>query len=153
MLRQLPNNYSRSMLVELLEAQNFSKLYDFLYLPIDFTTNACMGYAFVNLVSNADALRFKAAFDGFRDWVIPSRKVCGVCWSHPNQGFQSNIDRYRNSPVMHQSVPDEFKPILLSDGVRVPFPPPLKKLRVPRMRVANPTTGHRFVTNVAHLTV
>ncbi|CAE7621292.1 ML3, partial [Symbiodinium sp. CCMP2456] len=50
MLRNLPNNYTRDMLLELIDSMGFRGQYDFLYLPIDFQTHACLGYAFVNLV-------------------------------------------------------------------------------------------------------
>jgi hypothetical protein len=134
MLRNLPNNYSRGMLLDLINSEGFKGEYDFLYLPIDFTTKACFGYAFVNLVTHEAATRFRAAFDGFSDWIIPSRKRCIVSWSDPHQGLIANIDRYRNSPVMHSGVPDEHKPILFRNGVRVSFPEHSKKLRAPRVR-------------------
>ena len=62
MLRNLPNNYTRDMLLELIDSLGFRGQYapgfcfqlkiveDFIYLPIDFQTQACLGYAFVNLV-------------------------------------------------------------------------------------------------------
>eukprot|EP00435_Cladocopium_sp_Y103_P069498 s724_g33.t1 len=41
--------------------------------------------------------------------------------------------RERNSLcVMHPSVPDECKPILLSGTKRIPFPSPLKKIKMPK---------------------
>ena len=39
---------------------------------------------------------------------MSSQKVCEVCWGNPLQGLGAHIVRYRNSPVMHQSVPDEY---------------------------------------------
>ena len=33
---------------------------------------------------------------------------------------------------MHPSVPDECKPILLSGTQRIPFPSPLKKIKMPK---------------------
>jgi hypothetical protein len=55
-------------------------------------------------------------------------------WGHPLQGLDAHVQRYRNSPVMSESVPDECKPLLLQDGLRVPFPLPTKQLRTPRRR-------------------
>lgn len=134
MLGNLPNNYSRAMVMAMIDAEGFKGKYDFLYLPIDFSTKACLGYAFINLMSHTEACRFWTTFEGFADWVIPSRKKCGVSWSNPHQGLQANVDRYRNSPLMHEAVPDEYKPIMLRDGVPLPFPEPTKKLRAPRVR-------------------
>lgn len=134
MLRNLPNNYSRAMLLELIDCEGFAKQYDFLYLPIDFKFTACLGYCFVNLINHEVADRFKHHFDGFSNWILPSRKVCGVNWSGPHQGLEAHIERYRNSPVMHEAVPDAYKPVIFVDGVRAHFPGPTRKLRAPRIR-------------------
>lgn len=138
MLRNMPNNYSRAMLLELLDSEGFSGQYDFLYLPIDFQTKACLGYAFINLVSPAAAMRFWRTFDGYTRWAIPSRKQSGVSWSGHQQGLDAHVDRYRNSPVMSDAIPDEYKPVLFTDGIRVPFPPPTKKLKALRLKACHP---------------
>jgi hypothetical protein len=134
MLRNLPNNYSRAMLLDLIDSEGFAKLYDFIYLPIDFKSRASLGYAFVNMTNHEAAKCFRDTFDGFSNWILPSRKVCGVNWSGPHQGLEAHIERYRNSPVMHEAVPDIYKPALFMDGQRAVFPPPTKKLRAPRIR-------------------
>merc|ERR1719330_98878 len=135
MLRNMPNNYTRAMVQELLESNGFdSSTYNFLYLPIDFRTNVALGYAFVDLVHPRLVERFWKVFDGFSSWAIPSRKRCFVSWCKPDQGRQAHIERYRNSPVMHDSVPDEYKPLLLENGRRVPFPKATRAIRAPRFR-------------------
>jgi hypothetical protein len=134
----MPNNYSRDMLLELLDSEGFSGQYDFLYLPMDFQTKACLGYAFINLVSAAAAMRFWRTFDGYTRWAIPSRKQSGVSWSGHQQGLDAHVDRYRNSPVMSDAIPDEYKPVLFIDGIRVPFPPPTKKLKALRLKACHP---------------
>lgn len=134
MMRNIPNNYSRDMLLELLDQEGFSGAYNLVYLPIDFSSNAGFGYAFVNFVATEHAERFMAKFHGFRSWSVPSEKVCDVVWSMAHQGLEAHVERYRNSPMMREYVPDEFKPVLLVDGVRVPFPLPTKKIRAHRAR-------------------
>jgi len=57
--------------------------------------------------------------------------VCEVSWSGPHQGFKAHVERYRNSPVMHRSVPDAYKPIIFQDGVRQDFPRPTRKIKAP----------------------
>jgi RNA recognition motif-containing protein len=134
MLRNLPNNYTREMLLQHIDCFGFCGLYDFFYMPIDFTSKASMGYAFVNLICPDYAQKFMACFDGFCDWVIPTRKRCIVNWSDPHQGLESNVERYRNSPIMHKDVPDSFKPALFLNGMRVNFPEATKRVRCPRLR-------------------
>jgi len=137
MLRNLPNNYTRDMLLAMLDAEGFAGKYDFIYLPIDFKTQACLGYAFVNLVTPDLVESFWAAFDGFSKWVLPSKKVCAVTWSGPHQGRGAHVERYRNSPVMHPMVPEVCKPLVFKDGQRAPFPPPTKAPSAPRTRRHN----------------
>lgn len=134
MLRNLPNNYTRAMLLKLLNSEGFGSACDFLYLPIDSRTHAALGYAFVNLTGPGTVTRFWQAFDGFSKWALSSRKVCSVTWCEPSQGLLAHIERHRNSPVMHFTVPDEYKPVLFEGGRRVPFPEPTKAIRVPRVR-------------------
>merc|ERR1719323_2956437 len=122
MLRNLPNNYTRAMLIDMLETEGFGEAYDFLYLPIDFRTQAALGYAFVNLLDSDIVQRFWSYFDGFTNWALPSRKSSFVTWCEPHQGLQAHIEKYRNSSVMHPSVPDQYKPVLVKNGQRVKFP-------------------------------
>lgn len=123
MLRNMPNNYTRALLLELLDREGFACQYDLVYLPIDFESRACKGYAFINLRDSDTALRFFQTFEGYSSWAMPSRKVSGVSWSG-TQGLQTHIDRYRNSSMMSASTPDEYKPAIFANGVRMPFPAP-----------------------------
>jgi hypothetical protein len=138
MMRNIPNNYTREMLLNLLSKHGFSKSCDLVYLPIDFQTEVGLGYAFINMVSVEEVEKFRRRFHGFSDWGIASQKVCEVTWSNPLQGLQPHIDRYRNSPVMHETVPDSYRPVLFKDGKRIPFPVPTKRIRAPRLRRPSP---------------
>merc|ERR1712113_4721 len=59
----------------------------------------------------------------------------GVEWSDGRQGLEGQIERYRNSAMMHASVADEARPIMLQNGVRVPFPAPTQPLKPLRVRM------------------
>jgi len=131
MVRNLPNDYTRSMLLELLTMEGFEGTFDFLYLPIDFRSRSGLGYAFIDFNSLEIAERFQKHFTGFKRWAVASEKICEVTWSSL-QGLEAHIERYRNSPVMHESVPEEQKPVLFKDGEMICFPEPTKKIRVPR---------------------
>jgi hypothetical protein len=135
MLRNLPNDYTRAALLELMDQRGFPLKYDFVYLPIDFKFQAGLGYAFVNFVSPQDAQRCWEVFEGFQDWGLKTSKTCSVTWGDPLQGLEAYITRYRDSPVMHNDVPDEWKPVLFKDGRRLPFPPPTKFLKPPKLRM------------------
>jgi len=132
MLRNIPLDMTRDMFVRMLDTEGFAGRYDFVYLPLDFKTSANLGYAFVNLRTHRDAQQLQKHFSGFCRWCIRSAKKCEVTWSTA-QGLTAYIDRYRNNPVMHDSIPEKAKPLLFEHGVRVPFPAPTKKLKAPRL--------------------
>lgn len=135
MLRNIPNRYTSGSLLALLDERGFQALYDFVYLPMDFQNGVNLGYAFVNLLRHLDALRFKEVFQGFQDWRFDSAKVSEVSWAHPHQGLDQHVERYRNSPVMHPSMPDEYKPMIFQNGARVTFPPPTRVIKAPKLRL------------------
>jgi hypothetical protein len=134
MLRNMPNNYTRDMLMELVDEMGFVGAYDFVYLPIDFSSQAGLGYAFINFTCAEKAQLCFRTFEGFSDWKVPSAKTCSVTWSEPYQGLDAHIERYRNSPVMHDSIADEWKPALLNNGKRLIFPPPTKTVKIPKIQ-------------------
>lgn len=134
MLRHLPQDLSRDALVEILESLGLRGKFDFLYVPMHFMSHSGLGYAFVNMTSPDMLEEFWTAMDGFRAWPVAWKRACKVTWSSPFQGIQEHVDRYRNSRLLHPSVPDEVRPLLLRDGERIEFPAPTKALRAPRLR-------------------
>jgi hypothetical protein len=133
MMRNIPNNHSRESLLELVENQGFGGTFDLVYLPVDFKTQVGLGYVFINFITPEHAKRFKKHFEGFSNWLMLSEKVCEVSWSVSIQGIHNHIEHFRNSPVMHRTVPDSFKPVLFKDGKAIPFPSPTKRIRAPRL--------------------
>jgi len=134
MLRNIPNSYTRDMLIELLDQEELQGSYDLVFVPLDFRSLASLGYAFVNFTSNANAERAKGKLQGFNSWGVTSYKVCQVAWGSTHQGLSAHIKHYRNSPVMHKTVPESYKPALFKDGIRVAFPGPTKKIQAPRIK-------------------
>jgi len=136
-IRNMPLSYTREMICELLDEAGFETRYDFIYQPTDFRTWMPFGYAFVNLVSPEDAQQVMSCLEGFDAWKHEGGKPCQVVWSFPYQGLAANVEKYRNSPVMSETVHDKFKPALFKDGARMRFPTPTRKPRVPRVRRAS----------------
>lgn len=132
MLRNLPSSFTQAKLVERLNSAGLDSRYNFVYLPVDFQNGAGLGYAFVNMLTCADAKLAIDKLNGFTNWGDRAcHKVLEICWSDPHQGLDMLIDRYRNSRVMHRSVPEEYKPLLLKNGQKVSFPTSTKRVRSP----------------------
>jgi len=135
-MQNIPNRYSRATLLALFDDSGYQNLYNLVYLPTDFMTSVNFGYAFVHFVSSKAASRFKNEFHGFSAWNCNSSKTCSVDFCADQCGLDSLIKRYQNCPVMHELVPDDYKPALFMDGQRIAFPAPTKKLKKPRMKVS-----------------
>lgn len=133
-MRNIPFEYTRGTVLELIDRQGFNGLYDLLCMPVDFQTELNHGYVFINFVTLEDASGFKKHFESFSNWSLPSDNVCEVAWFDSAHNIDSHIQRYRDSPLMHESVEDRFKPVLFKNGLRVPFPEPTKKIRPPRRK-------------------
>jgi len=136
MLGNIPLSYTCGSLIDLLESEGYSGWFDFVYVPLkrNRTDVVGVGYGFVNLTSPERAEEFILAFEGFDGWASSSSEAaCSMRWSIC-QGLSENVSRYRNSPFMRDGVPAFYKPVLLKDGLRIPFPKPTKPLRTMRHR-------------------
>jgi hypothetical protein len=126
-LRTVPRELTRTGLLDHLVSCGFGGRFNFVYLPMDFTLRQCIGYALIGLQEHEDGERLIAQLPEFEP-----------TWSSPAATLEEHIDRYRNSPVMHPNMPDEYKPAIFSQGMRVPFPVPTRSIRAPRIRHAKP---------------
>lgn len=133
MVRNIPNAYTRGMLVDEMEFLGFSFEYDFLYLPIDRSTQWNVGYAFVNFVSAAAARRCREAMAGytFRCYPHGSGKVTQVSVAHL-QGLDANLEYYSKTAVQCAGS-EATRPLLLRGGVYIPAPSGTSS-RAPRRR-------------------
>lgn len=133
MFKQLPKEISADEILYALDSRGFAGTYDFFYLPLNFDTGRNLGYAFVNFTEHDIAVDCMDLFQDFAEWSVESRP-CRVQWSQPHQGLEAHVERYRNSTVMHQCVPDVFKPRVFENGVRMVYPAPTSAVRRPRCR-------------------
>lgn len=131
MFRNLPKALTQEALLEVLDGRDFATLYNFAYLPVDFQKMVNFGYAVVDFATHEAAADAMRRFDGFTGWPMPGRKACAMVWSVPCQGLEAQVERYRDSPLMHPDVAEEFRPMLFSCGVKTAFPPPTKELKAP----------------------
>jgi hypothetical protein len=130
-VKNLVSHCTRDMLFQFLDNNGFRTEYNLVYLPRCFATERSFHYAFVNFVSASAAVAFQAHFNGCENVEIFGENVADISWSEC-QGLSANIAKYRNSSVMHHSVPDECRPLLIQDGKVVAFPKPTKKIKEDR---------------------
>lgn len=133
-LRNIPESFTRCKLEELLNTNGFATCFDFLYLPADLKTGFCFGYAFINMVTPSDAKSFMERFTNFQDWPMPSDRRAVVHVNERLQSLAELIERYRNSPVMHPSVPHALRPTIYCNGFVMPFPEPTMPIKAPRTK-------------------
>jgi len=137
MVRNIPNNMKRHEAMEWLDKEGFQGRYNFFYLPCDYKKGCGLGYLFANFKTHADAVEARRKLRGFGTWseVDPrfkSPKCVRVRWGNPDkQGQEKLIASFRNKPVMHPDVEEEWKPLLLEDGEIKPFPKPKRNLTRP----------------------
>jgi hypothetical protein len=118
MLRNLPNEYTRSMLMSALDNYGFFGMYDFIYVPIDKCTHWNVGYAFVNFLEPEAAERCRTELAGQR---LPSEdprpdKVMQVNRAHV-QGLEKNVEYYKRSAVMTSRY-ESHRPLVIPGGIR-----------------------------------
>eukprot|EP00928_Gymnodinium_smaydae_P098648 TRINITY_DN9216_c0_g1_i3.p1 TRINITY_DN9216_c0_g1~~TRINITY_DN9216_c0_g1_i3.p1 ORF type:complete len:502 (+),score=50.08 TRINITY_DN9216_c0_g1_i3:80-1585(+) len=146
MLMNVPLGYTTSKLMRTIDSEGFAGMYDFIYVPMDFAARGSSGFAFVNLVDPLVAQRFVAAFNAFSRWLTRSKNVCRAVWAKHHQGLRANVARYRNSSVMGDGVPYDYKPRIFKNGREIPFPPPDRTPPTPVVRAKRPQN-----TKVHHL--
>jgi len=133
-VRNLPKSYTRKDFLELLGSLGFKGLFDFVYVPMGMRDCYNLGYAVVNMTTPESAKEIMGSLQGFTNWNEDSQQACKVNWGGSLQGITELIARYRNSPVMHQDVPEEYKPAVFHQGMIAPFPAPTRPISAPRLR-------------------
>lgn len=135
-VKNLPEGCTHNELHRILDEVGLGGLYNFIYVPFDFKKNMVLRYGFVNFEQHSRAVEAMALLHGFSGWAVDGEKGCEVEWGGAQQSLQANIERYRNSPLMHVSVPDEYRPVVFNRGVRVAFPAPTQVVKPLKLRKA-----------------
>jgi hypothetical protein len=131
-LRNLSKDCTRDAMIQMLQSEGFAGSYDMVHVPVGFQDLTGLGHALINFLDPAIAQDALLHFDQFSG-LSADAELCQTGWSNV-QGLSAHVKRYRDSPMMHESIPDQFKPAMFKDGVKVPFPEPTKQLKAPRIR-------------------
>lgn len=97
-LMNIPTNYTRDMVISLLDEQGLASLYDFLYLPVDAGSNENLGYFVINFVSPETCSKFVGMYHGaLAQSRFPGMRTGQLCEVRTAavQGKQANYDRVR----------------------------------------------------------
>mmetsp|Transcript_56189 Transcript_56189/g.105347 ORF Transcript_56189/g.105347 Transcript_56189/m.105347 type:complete len:316 (-) Transcript_56189:62-1009(-) len=132
MIRNLPFDFTRTSLRNLLQNLGLLEMLNFLYLPLRGKDGASLGYAFLNAVNLGAVAKIVRCLHGMTQpgsASQESRLAIQANIQAPN--LPALIAKYRNSGVMHNDVPRSMKPVLLRDGVEIQFPPPTLTLARP----------------------
>lgn len=115
MMRNIPNKYLQSALLKELSDAKFwpNKDFDFIYLPVDRSKRANLGYCFINFLTASGAADFTASFDGKRMKHFNSRKRVAVMPAQL-QGYGVNKAHFASCRVSR--LPEEFRPLFFGTG-------------------------------------
>ncbi len=111
MIKNLPPYITQ---IEILEKINLNHKddYNFFYLPIDFTTKANAGYAFINFKSAKMIINFFLEFNN-KPWGFKnSNKIAYVSYGRI-QGFRALSSHFKKSNIMKQ-VDGKVKPLIIN---------------------------------------
>lgn len=97
-LMNIPVIYTRDMIITLLDKQGFAGLYDFLYFPVDQSSNENLGYLVINFLTAERCSKFVSMYHGaLAQSCFPGIRTGQLCEVRPAavQGKQANYDRVR----------------------------------------------------------
>lgn len=133
MVRNLPQDMTQNQFVEKLIDGGYRGLFDFVYMPMNLRASGNFGYVFINFKSHYIAAQVMARLGNHEEYDVLSALGWTTMWS-TCQGFSTNVERYRNSPLMHELVPKDCKPSIYDEwGNVAAFPRPTKNIPKPRI--------------------
>jgi hypothetical protein len=98
MIRNIPRRYTPEYLLMDLHDLGFDGTFDFLYIPTDKTTSACVGYAFVNFIDPCWAEQCMHSFKEYQFKRHPRgmSKVARVSVAQV-QGLETNLQHFQDA--------------------------------------------------------
>ncbi|CAJ1355408.1 unnamed protein product [Effrenium voratum] len=119
MLRNIPNKFTQTSLLEEINAEGFTGLYDFFYLPMDVRNKTNVGYAFINFLEPASMTSFSEHFKDYQFKKHNSSKIASVNPAHV-QGLARNVQQLTKKAVLHFNN-GQYAPVVFKDGEQVDF--------------------------------
>lgn len=120
MVRNVPNTYTQYDLMAELDDLGFAGAFNFLYMPVDKSSKASVGYAFVNFIAPSWAARFAAHMQGHKFTKYGKNKEASVSVAHM-QGFAANLAYYERCAVKSAKVANH-RPLILPAHEILPLP-------------------------------
>lgn len=115
-LSNVPPELTQECLLEVLDREEFSGLYDFVVLQD--------GHALVNATRHEYGIAMASRLHGRCSWGIGKETcACRVSWCLSVQGLADLVRTYRDAPENQPNVPEQLRPQLFSGGWPVPFSP------------------------------
>jgi len=105
MVRNVPNTYTQYDMKAELDELGFAGAFDFLYMPVDKSSKASVGYAFVNFIAPSWAARFAAHMqgEGHKFTKYGKNREASVSVAHM-QGFVANLAYYESCAIKSAKV-------------------------------------------------
>jgi hypothetical protein len=149
MVRQLPSTYTQLMFLNMVRKAGFDGLFNFVYVPFDFSKRKNIGYGFINFTKPEAALQFRDQFDG----VYVDEKCKKPLHIHPAllQGYEANYEHFVKTKIAQMQDP-RVSPIFFppsNGGPHAETPLQPKSAHSDPMTVPIPD----FLCNVTKLTV
>ena len=108
MIKNIPKKISQKFLINLFN-RDFENDFNFFYLPIDFSKNVNVGYAFMNFKNCRKIVKFFLEFNQ-KPWPFNKNMICYISYARI-QGFKAITQHFEKSSIMNQSQ-DELKPFI-----------------------------------------
>lgn len=111
MIKNIPNKYTGKSLRHEINKCNKNR-YDFFYLPIDYTNNCNIGYAFINFIHRAYILDFYYEYNDKKWSMYNSEKVCEITYGRI-QG-RDKLHRHLKEKKVFKSNNRNVGPLILN---------------------------------------
>lgn len=86
-LHDIPEDWTRAVLLEMLDDFGFEQQYTCLYMPVDVKQRQNFGYAFLTMTGQEPVERAAKLLDGKASWAPPSLEALHASWTSPDHGL------------------------------------------------------------------